>query len=80
MKHQHLHHKTHQGHGGVALPHLNEALASDTGKPDVNALKAGAAAWWDAIDRGEYEIVSATEIGVDDDTDVLVIARKKVAK
>lgn len=80
MKHQHLHHKKHEAKGGQNLPHLNDAANPETGKPDVNALKAGAAAWWKAIDDGEYEIVSATEVGVDDDIDVLVIARKKVGK
>lgn len=76
--HQHLHKKQHRQKDGTGLPHLHDALHPETGKPDVNALKGGVDAWWGAIERGEFEIVSATEVGVDETTDVLVVARKKL--
>lgn len=80
MKHQNLHKKTHQDRHGQPLPHIAAATDQETGRVDIAALKAGEAAWWKAIEDGDYVIVSAAEVGIDDETDVMVFTRKKVAK
>ncbi len=79
-KHQHLHRKQHgtSKAAGKSLPHLAEAAHPETGKVDMAQLKAGQDAWNKAIEAGEYELVSATEIGIDEDTDVLVVTRRKL--
>lgn len=69
----HLHNKTH-GH----LPNIKDAADPVTGKVDPAKLQAGAAAWQKALDNKEYEIVSATEVGIDDKHDVLTITRRKL--
>ena len=73
----HLHHKAHHSKKGERLPHLADAAHPDTGKVDMEKLKAGQAAWQAAIDAGDYELVSATEVGIDDKTDVLILTRRK---
>lgn len=69
----HLHKKTH-----AAGPHLSEAAHPETGKLDAAKLAAGEEAWKAAIARGEYELVSGVEFGVDEKIDILVLARRKL--
>ncbi len=57
------------------LPHLNTAV-----KPsgvDHAEILAGAKAWSEAIQRGEYQIVHAYEFAVSETDDILVIHRRK---
>jgi hypothetical protein len=57
------------------LPHLNAAVKP--GGVDHAEILAGAKAWSEAIQRGEYEIVHAYEFAVSGRDDVLVIHRRK---
>lgn len=77
---QHLHRKSHADYHGKPLPHLADAAHPDTGEIDMQKLTEGRVAWDAAIAAGAYKLVSATEIGVDEDTDVLVLTRKRLKK
>lgn len=64
------HPKKQHPHG---LPHLSDATS--TGE-----LLQGSAAWADQLASGNYEFVVAEEHAIDDDTDLLVVVRKRVKK
>jgi hypothetical protein len=57
------------------LPNLNTAVKP--GGVDHAEILAGAKAWSEAIQRGEYEIVHAYEFAVNDHDDILVLHRRK---
>lgn len=66
--------KTHE-HG----PHVHDSLRAG-GKPDKELLLAGAKAWIAAIENGDAEIVSGTELAIDEDNDCIVFVRRIVKR
>ncbi len=55
------------------LPHLTDATT------DAELL-AGAAAWTNAVQNGDYTFTHKDEFAVDDDNDILILHRQRVKK